>query len=94
MTNTTNKTRLQCGRIYKDAEIYKFGGEPVPAKKLQCGRIYKDAEIHAILRRLWSVIFRLQCGRIYKDAEIAEDLLFLTAWTRCFNVAASIKMRK
>ena len=43
--------RLQCGRIYKDAEIwsvaaYNAGGTNL----LQCGRIYKDAEIAPLLR--------------------------------------------
>ena len=39
--------RLQCGRIYKDAEIYRRDeGRWIVALELQCGRIYKDAEIH------------------------------------------------
>ena len=43
---------LQCGRIYKDAEI--FGASPRLsnfAHNLQCGRIYKDAEIRRGHRR-------------------------------------------
>ena len=37
---------LQCGRIYKDAEIWSLC-RPCSARhrELQCGRIYKDAEI-------------------------------------------------
>ena len=39
-------TELQCGRIYKDAEIPRFASKPSQnARLLQCGRIYKDAEI-------------------------------------------------
>ena len=37
---------LQCGRIYKDAEIGYLVRHGVPGiAYLQCGRIYKDAEI-------------------------------------------------
>ena len=36
---------LQCGRIYKDAEIEDRGFLIELASSLQCGRIYKDAEI-------------------------------------------------
>ena len=37
---------LQCGRIYKDAEIgiWTYGGQH-DYHVLQCGRIYKDAEM-------------------------------------------------
>ena len=37
--------RLQCGRIYKDAEIRRTHRFCVRRPWLQCGRIYKDAEI-------------------------------------------------
>ena len=37
---------LQCGRIYKDAEIPDDGARFFREHgELQCGRIYKDAEI-------------------------------------------------
>ena len=37
---------LQCGRIYKDAEIGQYAVvELAEYTDLQCGRIYKDAEI-------------------------------------------------
>ena len=36
---------LQCGRIYKDAEIFGGAQDPGRENRLQCGRIYKDAEI-------------------------------------------------
>ena len=37
---------LQCGRIYKDAEIQaRKSGASGGGAWLQCGRIYKDAEI-------------------------------------------------
>ena len=61
---------LQCGRIYKDAEITNADACQVPPDMLQCGRIYKDAEIVRLLfPKMWSPN-ELQCGRIYKDAEI------------------------
>ena len=61
---------LQCGRIYKDAEIHNRKCFARPKVWLQCGRIYKDAEIGktTVFRR--EGFARLQCGRIYKDAEI------------------------
>ena len=36
---------LQCGRIYKDAEIGCLLDFRLTKVKLQCGRIYKDAEM-------------------------------------------------
>ena len=44
--NGPRNNALQCGRIYKDAEI-KRRMAPLEGRliKLQCGRIYKDAEI-------------------------------------------------
>ena len=36
----------------------------------------------------------LQCGRIYKDAEICQEEFMDGNHGVCFNVAASIKMRK
>ena len=41
-----NLGRLQCGRIYKDAEIRRFDLPRAARALLQCGRIYKDAEIN------------------------------------------------
>ena len=62
---------LQCGRIYKDAEIIAISRHIVKAvhDSLQCGRIYKDAEMpkRKPKRKAQNI---LQCGRIYKDAEI------------------------
>ena len=44
------KTRLQCGRIYKDAEIrWEASRMWVGGIQLQCGRIYKDAEIYVLI---------------------------------------------
>ena len=60
---------LQCGRIYKDAEIMTESDADVRDLTLQCGRIYKDAEI-TILATVTNISASLQCGRIYKDAEI------------------------
>ena len=37
--------KLQCGRIYKDAEIRRLLSKTGYCFQLQCGRIYKDAEI-------------------------------------------------
>ena len=37
---------LQCGRIYKDAEIADLNVTEAKRILLQCGRIYKDAEMH------------------------------------------------
>ena len=66
-----NRYVLQCGRIYKDAEIDVRGtGTHSDRANLQCGRIYKDAEMHW-QRMGTSSLASLQCGRIYKDAEIS-----------------------
>ena len=88
----TNKC-LQCGRIYKDAEINCSGCRSARNVNLQCGRIYKDAEISSSAFA-YSVRSILQCGRIYKDAEIRMRELHHGSNTTSFNVAASIKMRK
>ena len=41
---------LQCGRIYKDAEIFLNLDEFADVHDiLQCGRIYKDAEIYVLI---------------------------------------------
>ena len=86
--------RLQCGRIYKDAEIcilvFVLKRTQIV---LQCGRIYKDAEISRAELKL-AMQNSLQCGRIYKDAEISRRTTFVTFSIAAFNVAASIKMRK
>ena len=85
--------RLQCGRIYKDAEIFSAACFGLTEQMLQCGRIYKDAEIGWKAHRA-SGLQMLQCGRIYKDAEMVDfSFLFHLSFPR-FNVAASIKMRK
>ena len=47
--DAANKRFLQCGRIYKDAEICVFHSNPFVVQYLQCGRIYKDAEIKYLL---------------------------------------------
>ena len=60
---------LQCGRIYKDAEIWKQECDVGISYNLQCGRIYKDAEIVTVDVQYFNDE-TLQCGRIYKDAEI------------------------
>ena len=68
---------LQCGRIYKDAEIYE--DVPVtlaPAELLQCGRIYKDAEMLSTPLYNPRPVNSLQCGRIYKDAEMRGRVAF------------------
>ena len=84
---------LQCGRIYKDAEINYTRRRCRPCIGLQCGRIYKDAEMRRDPRHDPPSV-RLQCGRIYKDAEIIDARGRMFAEVVCFNVAASIKMRK
>ena len=61
---------LQCGRIYKDAEIRLEQMDHNGQSILQCGRIYKDAEIGPHSASRFSSKADLQCGRIYKDAEI------------------------
>ena len=62
---------LQCGRIYKDAEICSRAKKRnTSSATLQCGRIYKDAEIDANDATDTKPRIYLQCGRIYKDAEI------------------------
>ena len=61
---------LQCGRIYKDAEIRKASPHSGGPHSLQCGRIYKDAEIRPRRCLADASPPGLQCGRIYKDAEI------------------------
>ena len=64
-------SELQCGRIYKDAEIVYARDMLLSAtSRLQCGRIYKDAEMGLEMMRKSKTITKLQCGRIYKDAEI------------------------
>ena len=63
------RCHLQCGRIYKDAEMSHAKISCAPWKSLQCGRIYKDAEI-GYTGGSEGAFFFLQCGRIYKDAEI------------------------
>ena len=66
----SKRYRLQCGRIYKDAEMrYVHVRETNHGDFLQCGRIYKDAEINSVGDHDW-YFTDLQCGRIYKDAEI------------------------
>ena len=87
---------LQCGRIYKDAEIWQGSGANYDfSDMLQCGRIYKDAEIGQNVSGLdYTHICVLQCGRIYKDAEIRRVATLAEAEALSFNVAASIKMRK
>ena len=77
----------------KMRKSYSRRRKPCGLSPLQCGRIYKDAEIP------WRALARsarngLQCGRIYKDAEIVWRNVFRTKLLACFNVAASIKMRK
>ena len=62
--------QLQCGRIYKDAEMGEHRGCIASADLLQCGRIYKDAEMLGAVNARISLGW-LQCGRIYKDAEIS-----------------------
>ena len=62
---------LQCGRIYKDAEInLEPEIETLEQTILQCGRIYKDAEMRERHVPMDGGSVSLQCGRIYKDAEI------------------------
>ena len=63
---------LQCGRIYKDAEIDETNDSAEARVLLQCGRIYKDAEIRWAGRENEGAHRDLQCGRIYKDAEMRQ----------------------
>ena len=86
---------LQCGRIYKDAEIrcsnpcYRPRDSP-----LQCGRIYKDAEMDGSGRcsgssfRSFNVAASIKMRKSHwGDRRLKKNL-------KTFNVAASIKMRK
>ena len=86
---------LQCGRIYKDAEI---PNRPRNGFCAACTfnvaasikmRKYGLAATHALDR-----LSLLQCGRIYKDAEMRASSASVKALFAAFNVAASIKMRK
>ena len=57
-----DKMLLQCGRIYKDAEISPDKRATREAKDLQCGRIYKDAEmafLHACARKTGTQSFNV-----------------------------------
>ena len=85
---------LQCGRIYKDAEIRWAitiaEMEGLPFNVAASIKMRKSQHIYARIVKLAP----LQCGRIYKDAEICETLRILRLETPTFNVAASIKMRK
>ena len=68
---STRIVSLQCGRIYKDAEIrQKAQNTTCRIPTLQCGRIYKDAEMSLCPIALCCAWGDLQCGRIYKDAEM------------------------
>ena len=70
--NTISRTLLQCGRIYKDAEIWILWIARICWHiHLQCGRIYKDAEMSCKGLAYGGELVHLQCGRIYKDAEIS-----------------------
>ena len=85
---------LQCGRIYKDAEIYERYDLNVRFASLQCGRIYKDAEIRGIsygkekIRPRFNVAASI---KMRKFSDVAHVVVFEALG---FNVAASIKMRK
>ena len=61
---------LQCGRIYKDAEIFNgIEGSSPPACTFNVAASIKMRKSRrGCLRR--SALLTLQCGRIYKDAEI------------------------
>ena len=63
---------LQCGRIYKDAEIgARLNGPRNNANGFNVAASIKMRKsFRTCIRRVFDV--RLQCGRIYKDAEILE----------------------
>ena len=86
---------LQCGRIYKDAEMQGRQGEGVarpPGFNVAASIKMRKCLLSGRPQNVGGLL--LQCGRIYKDAEI-----FFVAPRKGeakirFNVAASIKMRK
>ena len=85
---------LQCGRIYKDAEIgASVGDEKWKATRLQCGRIYKDAEIGTLPSFAGCLIVSFNVAASIKMRKL-KPVAGRTAIRSCFNVAASIKMRK
>ena len=66
------KRPLQCGRIYKDAEIReKIHEISTPWTPFSVAASIKMRK-SKIRLKLVSVSIVLQCGRIYKDAEISE----------------------
>ena len=85
---------LQCGRIYKDAEIeFCYYGNDGSILSFNVAASIKMRKFDASVT-LPQLSFPLQCGRIYKDAEIAAAFGAAAFSSNCFNVAASIKMRK
>ena len=85
---------LQCGRIYKDAEITRLRG--TYSNPLLGFNVAASIKMRKFSDRRRKADFRskLQCGRIYKDAEIKDAQARLDEIDNSFNVAASIKMRK
>ena len=63
---------LQCGRIYKDAEIRC--GRPVNMLSISCFNVAASIKMRKYEKGkyLCGVLVALQCGRIYKDAEISN----------------------
>ena len=61
---------LQCGRIYKDAEIVK--GHPAPTMHFPPFNVAASIKMRKLFNRYYigGITRGLQCGRIYKDAEI------------------------
>ena len=86
---------LQCGRIYKDAEIrFCVRGRRILVIKLQCGRIYKDAEILSRGSSCTACLLRFNVAASIKMRKSSTSAPAPTGERSGFNVAASIKMRK
>ena len=85
---------LQCGRIHKDAEIWRpIRRKSRPRTYLQCGRIHKDAEMEKrpTASPRSSSSFNVAASiKMRKSYRVSPD----NRSTHSFNVAASIKMRK
>ena len=97
MPTKTAKRRnwLQCGRIYKDAEMTGTSTGRSSSLRLQCGRIYKDAEISTCSHvPHLSSVKGFNVAASIKMRKSGEPLDEDGRGHFRFNVAASIKMRK
>ena len=73
LRNVGDSMFLQCGRIYKDAEIATYGQSRTrDHSRLQCGRIYKDAEISPVSRRPVLAIFAFNVAASIKMRKLLD----------------------